>query len=205
MITWLCQHVPMDEHAGGLPDESPAQEPKAATGSRRRLVWLIVAAALVIGAGIGTGVTLFLLRDDEDAASKPWIPPAGDSPAIGGSEYTGEDAIQKYCLDRGGRQTVIAFFDGDDPDSAMRQAAEALDEDDRIDWVRTETQQEAYERFKEIFAEQPDLVEMARPEALPASVTLLPAEGVYPGDLADAITGKFSTIDSVTAGCELPQ
>lgn len=100
---------------------------------------------------------------------------------------------------------MIAYFDGDDPDPAMRQAADALGEDDRIAWVKTETQQEAYQRFKEIFAEQPELLELARPEVLPASVTLLPAEGVYPGDLADAITDEFSEIESLSAGCELPE
>jgi hypothetical protein len=203
--TWLCQHVRMDEHTGDLPGSPPAGAPKVTAGPRRRLVWLIVAAALVLGAGIGAGATYVLLRDDEDPANKPWVPPAADSPSLGGNEYSGADAIQRYCLDLGGRQTVIAYFDGDDPDLAMRQAVEALDEDDRIDRVTTETRQEAYERFTEIFADQPELLEMARPEALPASVTLLPADDVYPGDLADAITDEFSTIDSVSAGCELPE
>jgi len=177
-----------------------------ATGPRRRLFWLIVVGALVLGAGVGAVTTIFLLRgDDEDTASRPWVPPAGEYPIGSSNEYLSESGIQKYCLDRGGRQTVVAYFSGDDPDPAMRQAAEALDEDDRIAWVKTETRQEAYERFKEIFADRPEILKLARPEALPASVTLLPADGVYPGDLADAIADEFSAIESFNAGCELPK
>ena len=71
--------------------------------------------------------------------------------------------------------------------------------------MEAETQQEAYERFKQTFAQQPELVELARPEAMPASLTLLPAEGLYPGDLADALTDELPEIDSVGANCELPE
>jgi hypothetical protein len=191
----------MDESA----DDISERPPVVATGSRRRRFWLIVVGALVFGAGAGAVTTFFLLRGDEDTASRPWVPPAAESPIGGSNEYLSETAIQKYCLDRGGRQTVVAYFSGDNPDRAMRQVAEALGEDDRIAWVKTETRQEAYQRFKEIFVDQPELVELARPEALPASVTLLPAEGVYPGDLANAITDEFSAIESLSAGCEFPE
>lgn len=166
--------------------------------------WLIAVCALVLGAGAATAVFLLLNAGDEPAA-KPWVPPAAESPVGGRNEYLDEPAIQKYCLDRGGKQTVIVYFDGDNPDSAMKQAADALRDDDRVASVKTETQQQAYVRFKEIFKEQPELVELARPEALPASVTLLPADDVYAGDLADAVTAEFSDVDSFNAGCELPK
>lgn len=165
--------------------------------------WLIGVCALVLGAGVATAVFL-LLGDDEDTAARPWVPPAAGSP-VGDDKYLDEPSIQEYCLDRGGKQTVIAFFDGDDPDSAMTQAATALRTDNRVASVTTETRQQAYQRFKEIFKDQPELVELARPEALPASVTLLPADDVFAGDLADAVTGEYPAIDSVTAGCRLPE
>lgn len=166
---------------------------------------MIVTVALVVGVGVGVGATIFFTRGGEDAAVKPWVPPAADSPLKGSSAYLDEGGIQKYCLDRGGKQTVIAYFDGGDPDSVMRRAAKTLAGDEQVTWVQTETRQQAYQRFRRIFAQQPDLLELVRPEALPASVTLLPADGVYPGDLAKAITGELPEIDSVSAGCELPK
>lgn len=166
------------------------------------MLWLIVAAVVVFVAGAGT-MFLVMRGDDDAAAARPWVPPAAESP-LNPNEY-GEAEIQEHCLDPGGKQTVIVYFDGTDPDPVMRQAAQALDGDDRIAWVQTETRQEAYERFKELFAEQPEMVALARPEALPASVTLLPADDVHPGDLADAIADEISEIDSVSAGCEFPE
>lgn len=164
--------------------------------------WLIVAAVLVIGAGAGT-VFLVTRGDDEVAAVRPWVPPEIESP-LSSNDY-GEAEIKKHCLDPGGKQTVIVYFDGDDPDPVMRAAAQALEGDDRIASVRMETRQEAYERFKVLFADHPELVRLARPQSLPASVTLLPADGVYPGDLADAVTDELPEIDSLDAGCELPE
>ena len=188
-----CQSVRMDENTASK------------GGSRRRTVWLIVAAVLVLAAG---ATTVFLMtREDDTPAARPWVPPEREPPYgvdHGIPEY-GPAEIQKFCLDPGGKQTVIVYFAGPDPDSVMRQAAEELDGDERIASVETETQQEAYERFKQVFAEQPELVELARPEALPASVTLLPADGLYPGDLVDALTDELPEIDSVGAGCELPE
>jgi hypothetical protein len=171
---------------------------------RRRLRWLIVAAVLVLGAG---ATTVFLVtREDDAPVARPWVPPKVESPygVDDGIPELSPEAIQRSCLDPGGKQTIIAYFDNPDPDAVMRQAAEKLDGDERIASVETETQQEAYERFKQIFAQQPELVELARLEAMPASLTLLPADGLYPGDLADALTDELPEIDSVGADCELP-
>lgn len=47
-----------------------------------------------------------------------------------------------------------------------------LDKDPAIEEVRYENRDQAYKRFKEIFESQPELVKLARPEALPASFNL---------------------------------
>jgi FtsX extracellular domain len=190
-----CQSGRMDEN------DAPAPRPPGAL--RSRMIWLIAAAVLVLGAG---AATMFLVtRDDDTPAARPWVPPKDESLFNNDFEEYGAPEIQRHCLDPGGRQTVITYFKGTDPDPVMREAARTLEGDDRIASVATETQQEAYERFKVLFANQPELVELARPQALPASVTLLPADGVYAGDLADALTNEFPEIESVGAGCELPE
>jgi hypothetical protein len=182
----------VDENADDLPEDPVA--------TRSRLPWLIVAAALMLVAGAAAAI--FLLRgDDEVTVARPWVPP---SSPLDTNDYDATE-IKEHCLDPGGKQTVIAYFEGTDPDPVMRQAAEALRGDDRIVSVQTETRQEAYEQFKQRFADRPELVKLVRPESLPASVTLLPADGVYPGDLADAITDELSAIESVSAGCEFPE
>lgn len=185
----------MDKNTENAPTNPP----------RRRTVWLIMAAVLVLGAG---ATTVFLVtREDDAPAARPWVPPKAESPygVNDGIPELSPESIQRSCLDPGGKQTVIAYFDIPDPDAAMRQAAEKLDGDERIASMETETQQEAYEQFKQTFAQQPELVELARPEAMPASLTLLPADGLYPGDLADALTDELPEIDSVSADCELPE
>ena len=172
-------------------------------GSRRRTIWLIVAAVLVLGCG---ATTVYLVtREDDAPAARPWVPPRVDSPATDGIPELTPEAIQRGCLDPGGKQTVVAYFDRPDPDAAMLQAAEELDGDERIASVETETQQETYEQFKKNFAQQPELVKLARQEAMPASLTLLPADGLHPGDLADALLDELPEIDSVGADCELPE
>jgi hypothetical protein len=74
-------------------------------------------------------------------------------------------------------RTVVLYFNDSDPDQDMRAAADRLRGDERFESVEEETRQEAYVKFKETFADQPELVELARPEALPAAVHLMVREG----------------------------
>lgn len=53
------------------------------------------------------------------------------------------------------------------PCEGLRQA---LEKDPAVETVVFESRDEAYQRFKKIFEEQPELVELARPEALPAAL-----------------------------------
>lgn len=47
---------------------------------------------------------------------------------------------------------------------------QSLEKDPAVETVVFESRDEAYKRFKQIFEEQPELVELARPEALPAAL-----------------------------------
>jgi hypothetical protein len=45
-------------------------------------------------------------------------------------------------------RSVVVYFNGSDPDPAMRAAAAQLREDDRFESVREETRQQAYVKFE---------------------------------------------------------
>ncbi|MGM1063663.1 permease-like cell division protein FtsX [Saccharothrix sp. Mg75] len=75
-------------------------------------------------------------------------------------------------------------------DEEMRAAEAALRGDPRVRELEARTRQENYERFKELFADHPDVVELARPEALPATITMAEAVGADGRALADEL-GRF--------------
>lgn len=85
-------------------------------------------------------------------------------------------------------EQVIVYFDTD------AEAAAFVSEfrpDPRVGALTTETKAQAYERFKEMFASQPEVVEMARPEALPASVWLAVAPGSDRAAFAAELKSRF--------------
>lgn len=63
-----------------------------------------------------------------------------------------------------------------------------LENDPAVESVKYENRDDAYKRFKEIFASQPELVKLARPEALPASFNVK----LYEPDRPDVIIQTFS-------------
>ncbi|MFE0026215.1 hypothetical protein [Amycolatopsis sp. NPDC059021] len=71
--------------------------------------------------------------------------------------------------------SVTMYFDTDE---LMTRASGSFHGDPKTRRVFTETRAEAWERFKRIFAEHPDLVENSNREAMPASLNLLPQRGV---------------------------
>jgi hypothetical protein len=83
------------------------------------------------------------------------------------------------CVDQ-----VLASFPADEQ---MTAAAERLADDDRIAELYLETQSLAYERARRIFRDQTELLDLMRPETLPASVMLLPGDGGTPEALADQL------------------
>jgi cell division transport system permease protein len=81
-----------------------------------------------------------------------------------------------------------------DPCRGLRTA---LENDPAVETVKYQNRDEAYKRFKEIFSTQPELVKLARPEALPASFSVK----LYEPDRSQVIIQTFSGrvgVDSVT-------
>lgn len=72
-----------------------------------------------------------------------------------------------------------------------------LENDPAVETVTYENRDQAYKRFQEIFAAQPELVKLARPEALPASFSVK----LFDPDRSNVIIQTFSGqvgVDSVT-------
>lgn len=90
-----------------------------------------------------------------------------------------------------------------DTDAEMEAVAARLRNDDRVDAVSTQTKMQAYERFKYVFANQPDLVKLARPEALPASVWA-EVRGPLRAELADQLRSEFPDAQEVKTDACLP-
>lgn len=72
----------------------------------------------------------------------------------------------------------------DEPCSGVRQS---LEQNPEVETVVFESRDEAYERFQLIFEEQPELVELARPESLPASLRVR----LVDPERADIITSEY--------------
>lgn len=128
---------------------------------------LVIAAGVLLGAA---GVVIGLLGSESVEGSAIPAPPATSSP-------------ERPCS-----MEVTVFLDTDEE---MRQVVEKLRGDRRVDALTTETKQQAYERFKVIFKDQPELVELARPEALPASVRVTPAGRMPTTELLRQLRAEF--------------
>ncbi|MBA0127081.1 ABC transporter permease [Haloechinothrix sp. YIM 98757] len=72
----------------------------------------------------------------------------------------------------------------EDPCAGLRKS---LEESDEVETVIYQSRDEAYESFQRIFEEQPELVELARPEALPASLRVR----LVDPERADVITEEY--------------
>jgi hypothetical protein len=135
---------------------------------------LWTAVGLVIAAV--TAVTLLVVAN-YDGRSRATAPVFTSTP------------VTPECVD-----TVIVYFSTDEE---MTTAAVKLREDQEVGLVRTETQAEAFERFKEIFADEPELLELARPEALPASTGIRPVVGVDLNSFVDRLRQDYDDVSII--------
>jgi|SaaInlStandDraft_1057018.scaffolds.fasta_scaffold13801_2 cell division transport system permease protein len=95
---------------------------------------------------------------------------------IGAASVTSSGINNATLRWRGGVETIV-FMQPDATATQIAQAQQELEGNPIVGSVRVVDQQEAYTEFQQLFAETPDLVNTVRPEALPVSFRLVPAEG----------------------------
>jgi hypothetical protein len=69
--------------------------------------------------------------------------------------------------------------------------AKVLASNQDVGSVVAQTQQQTFEEFQRMFADQPDVLKTARPEALPAVVKVWPKAGASASALGDRLTQQF--------------
>lgn len=148
---------------------------------------LRVGVALAVLLVVGGVVTFFLTRgDDEQASPTRWT----------------QNAPRSNCPPDG-RAQVIAFFEGRDADSAMLRAADKLRDDDKILYLDTQTRSEAFAELKEALND-PNANAKLRADVLPATVRMLPVDGVTLDELAGHVRDEYSYAEVDTGGCAIP-
>ena len=168
----------------------PATQSTAAAGGvfGRRPPWWLVAVLLVVALGAGIGAGAWIWAGQVEKVYPP-----------------GYHALSPEQYDKCVRQMIV-YFDGPDPDQDMRAAAAELRDDSRFESVREETRQQAFKRFKEIYKDQPNLVDLARPEALPASVTLMVRKGTTGKQVKNALQAEFPDAEvTIQSFCPEPE
>jgi hypothetical protein len=145
----------------------------------RLLLTVIAVAALAIA---GVAVIVLTINKPDRPADPDYYVEATSTPGPPG------------CPD-----TIIMSFPTDD---AMNRAARRVEEDPRFTNVLPETKAENYARFQVTFADQPELVRLAKPESLPATVTFV--VGYYHGGRADLLSELRASYaaDRVEAPCD---
>lgn len=79
-------------------------------------------------------------------------------------------------------------------DAEMAAVARALRDDPRVLRIYTETRQDGYVRFRKMFANELELLE---PDAIPASVTVVPKNQTDTEGLAEQLRVQFPTAREV--------
>lgn len=144
------------------------------------LLW--TAVGVVVAAFAGVTVLVVANYDADNRAARPSMPAVMQEMMV--------------CADH-----VMLYFH---TDAAMTVAVDELRNHPQVASVKGETQAEAYERFMEIFADQPEMADMASPESMPASAEVGPVGGVDAESLADKLRDEFPESDEVTVlPCQL--
>ncbi|MFE6617472.1 permease-like cell division protein FtsX [Amycolatopsis sp. NPDC057786] len=155
--------------------EQPERTPKAP----RRLLWVVgVVAVLVVAAVVTTAVVVLNRVTDPPA---PAALPRDTVPVPLGE--------RELC----GLRVLMAV--GADAD--MTTAAQALRDDPKARRVFTETKAQAYQRFKKIFADRPELLELTTPDTLPAAVHVVPVAGTDVEGWANELRQRFPDAEKV--------
>jgi cell division protein FtsX len=107
-------------------------------------------------------------------------------------DSTDDAAAPRLCLE------IDIFFKAD---ADMTRAADRLRTDPDVTKLVVETKQQSFERYKRLFADQPELLQLVRVEAMPARVGLEPAHNMNRVDLANKLKPMFPA-GEVQDSCE---
>jgi hypothetical protein len=117
------------------------------------------------------------------------------------------DAIRTVDRLRRERTQMSVFLDNDASQIEIDAVEQSLSNAPGVVTVRFESKEEAYERFKEVFADQPTLIEYVSPDALPPSfrVQLTSSETFdQVAAMAEVLPGVTqATVDLTESGAEL--
>jgi cell division transport system permease protein len=92
------------------------------------------------------------------------------------------------------------FMNVEATDSQVAAVREELSSDrDLVASFKFLSKQDAYEEFKRIFQDQPDLVENVDPESLPESFRVVPREAELTATIANRFSGRAGVDEVVTA------
>jgi len=144
-------------------DTRPEQVVRRGRSRRHRNRGAVVAglAALAVTVGLSGSV-----RDLP--GSSPFASPASPAHA---------DVVIYLCSDTPMATGAGQVCDAPATEEQLSQLRSALALDEAVVEVRLATQQQAYERFSELFADQPEVVESVTPDTLPASLWITLADG----------------------------
>jgi hypothetical protein len=158
-------------------------DPPTRRARSRLVVGLVILIVLVVA---GAVVAFVLTRTGDNADAPPLAGPG-------------------TCASNGGRDQVIAYFTSPGADDKAHRAVESLRSDRRIAAMAMEDQQHAFERFKEVFKDQPELVRLTRIEAVPAALWVLPAANLTNDELAAQLRNDLSEANEIrAAACHEP-
>jgi cell division protein FtsX len=124
----------------------------------------LVIVALCVGVAVAGTLVYFLVRGEEAATY----------------EFPGE-------------HHVIIYLDRDIEDDVLEQIESELQEHPLAEQVQFESQAEAYERFKDTFESQPDLVDTVDAESLPSAFRVKLTDG----DRSEEFIQEFEEAEGV--------
>lgn len=171
--------------------------PQPSAGRTNRRVLVILAAVVLVG--VVAGLLGWRLSGHTNTATPITTGPATASPTMASRPPGGVQPLagRQFC---GGSVRIYTAADAD-----MLRIAHALGGDSRVAGVFTQTKEEAFAAYQRIFASQPSLLTVARPEALPAEVLVLPATQLDLGRFADQLRARFPTAQTVESTPRAPR
>ncbi|MBK1783627.1 permease-like cell division protein FtsX [Prauserella cavernicola] len=154
-----------------------------------RVVWWLMVALTVVALGAGFGVGALVWAGGPDEGDDPGQ--ARKSPYEAGIQVLTPEQYDS-CV-----RQVSLYFEDDDADGTMREVARQLSDDDRFESVRERTQAETFEDFREVYADQPEMLNIVSPEDMGATVLAMAREGTTATQLEEPLGQEFPDAEIV--------